>query len=68
MSVPPIVSTAALGLTIAALVCHINGQIAAVINTQARNDPAMRTEAAMALLCAGVDAAHTMGALDGVRS
>ncbi|WP_326700247.1 hypothetical protein OG909_24945 [Streptomyces sp. NBC_01754] len=68
MSVQPMVISAALGPRVAAFTCHINGRAAAVINTQVGADPAMRTQAALALLCAGVDAAQTMGALDGVRS
>lgn len=67
MSVQPLVVSTALGPHVAALTCRINGQLAAVINTQIRADPIMRTEAAMALLCIGIDAARTMGALDGVR-
>ncbi|MBV7671418.1 hypothetical protein STHAL_18375 [Streptomyces halstedii] len=68
MSVQPIVISAALGPRVAAFTCRIDGRPAAVVNTRIRVNPAMHTQAAMALLCAGVDAAHTMGALDGVRS
>ncbi|MYR73023.1 MULTISPECIES: hypothetical protein [unclassified Streptomyces] len=68
MSVQPIVISAALGPRVAAFTCRIDGRPAAVVNTRIRVNPVMRTQAAMALLCAGVDAAQTMGALDGVRS
>ena len=68
MSVQPIVISAALGPRVSAFTCRINGRQAAVVNTQIRADPAMHTQAALALLCSGIDAAQTMGALDGVRS
>lgn len=68
MSVPPAVLTAALGLNIAAVTCRIDGQPVAVVNIRTRVDPVMRTQATWALLCAGIDAAHAMGALHGVRS
>ncbi|MFD4662503.1 hypothetical protein [Streptomyces halstedii] len=68
MSVQPIVISAALGPRVAAFTCRIDGRPAAVVNTRISVNPIMRTQAAMALLCAGVDAAQTMGALDGVRS
>lgn len=67
MSVAPIVITAALGLNVAALTCRINGRPTAVINTQARADPTLHTQAVMALLCCGIDAGQAMGALNGVR-
>lgn len=67
MSVAPIVITAALGPKVAAVTGQIKGRPTAVVNTRARADPAMHTQAAWALLCAGIDAAQTMGALDGVR-
>lgn len=67
MSEAPIVITAALGQNVAAVTGQIDGRPTAVINTRARADPAMYNQATWALLCAGVDAAHTMGALDGVR-
>ena len=63
----PIVIAVALGPHVAALTCLINGRRAAVVNTRTRADPVMRTQACLALLAAGIDAAHTMGALDGVR-
>lgn len=67
MSAAPIVITAALGLKIAAITCLINGRHAAAINIRARTDPTLCTEAAIALLCCGIDAGHAMGALHGVR-
>lgn len=67
MSIQPIVTSADLGPHVAAFTCQIHRRPAAVINTRTRADPVMHTQAAMALLCAGIDAAQTMGALDGVR-
>lgn len=68
VSIQPYVTTADLGPRIAAVTCRINGRPAAVINTTARTDPLLRTQVALALLGAGIDAGHTMGALNGVRS
>jgi hypothetical protein len=67
MHAEPIVIAVALGPHVAALTCRINGRLAAAINTRTRTDPVMRTEAGLALLGAGVDAAHAMGAINGVR-
>jgi hypothetical protein len=68
MSITPIVITAALGQNVAAFTCRINGRPAAVINTRTRTDPTLHTQAAMALLCGGIDAGAAMGVLHGVRS
>lgn len=67
MSVQPIVIGAELGPSVAAFTCNIDGRRAAVVNTRVRADPEMRTQAAWALLCAGIDAAQTIGAFDGVH-
>lgn len=67
MSAQPIVTSTDLGPNVAAVTCTIRRRPAAVINTRTRADPTLCTQAAMALLCAGIDAAHTMGALGGVR-
>jgi len=67
MSTQPIISSTDLGPNVAAVTCTIRRRRAAVINTRTRADPIMRNQAAMALLCIGIDAAQTMGALDGVR-
>lgn len=67
MSAVPIVITAPLGQNIAAFTCQIDGRHAAVINTRARTDPTLHTQAAMVLLCCGIDAGQAMGALHGVR-
>ena len=63
------VITADLGPNIAALTCRIEGRPVAVINTAARDDPAMRTQAAWALVGIGLDAGSILeGELNGVRS
>lgn len=67
MSELPIVISAELGPHVAAFTCRIDGRPAAVINIRTRVDSTMRTQASWALLCAGADAAQTMGALHGVR-
>ncbi|MFF9639434.1 hypothetical protein ACF1D2_33245 [Streptomyces bacillaris] len=63
----PLITTVAMGPHVAALTCRINGRVHAVINTRARSDPRIRTEAAVALIGAGMDAGRTLGAIDGVR-
>ncbi|MFE9363726.1 hypothetical protein ACFYNN_13095 [Streptomyces sp. NPDC006978] len=68
MSTEPIVVTTALGPYVAAFTARLDERLVAVVNTQVRADPVMHTQAAFALLCAGIDAAQTMGALNGVRS
>jgi len=67
MQSEPIVIAVALGPHVAALTCLINGRRTAVVNTLARTDSRIRNQAAMALLCAGIDAGSTMGAINGVR-
>ncbi|ONI48676.1 MULTISPECIES: hypothetical protein [unclassified Streptomyces] len=62
----PIVISVALGPHVAAITSRINGRLHAVINTRARSDPRIRTEAAVALVGAGMDAGRTLGALHGV--
>lgn len=57
-----------LGPRVAAFTCRTHGRPAAVINERAAHDPVLYTQAAWVLLCCGIDAAHTMGALSGVRS
>lgn len=64
----PTVVAADLGRSVAALTFRIHGQPAAVINVEARDDPAMRTQAAWALVSAGIDAGSIIGALHGIRS
>jgi hypothetical protein len=56
-----------LGPRVAAFTCRVHGRPAAVINTRAAHQPVLHTQAAMALLCCGIDAAHALGALSGVR-
>ena len=68
MHTPPRGITADLGTHIAAFTCRINGQPTAVVNQAAAHNPAMRTEALAALLCAGLDAGAILGALHGIRS
>ncbi len=63
----PIVISVALGPHVAAITGIINGRLHAVVNTRARADPRIRTEAAVALVVAGMDAGRTLGALHGVR-
>ncbi|MFJ6615414.1 hypothetical protein ACIQPT_34635 [Streptomyces sp. NPDC091289] len=63
----PIVISVALGPHVAALTCRIDGRPTAVINTLARTDPRICTEAAIALVGAGMDAGRTLGAIHGVR-
>jgi hypothetical protein len=62
------VTVADLGPKVAALTCQIEGRPAAVINSAARDDPAMRAHAACALVSIGLDAGSIMGALNGIRS
>ena len=62
------VITADLGPRVAAFTCRIDGRPAAVVNSAARHDKIMRTEAATALLCAGIDAGLILGALHGICS
>lgn len=57
-----------LGPRVAAFTCRAHGRPAVVINTQAAHQPVLRMQAAVAMLCCGIDAAHTLGALSGVRS
>ena len=64
----PIVISAPLGPTVAAVTCRVNGRPTAVINTLARTEPRIRTQAAVALIGCGIDAGRTLGALHGVRS
>jgi hypothetical protein len=59
--------TADLGPNVAALTCQIDGRPVAVINTATAHNPTMRTQAAAALLYAGMDAGLILGALHGVR-
>lgn len=68
MSASPLVVSTALGPHVAAFTARINGRLVGVVNTRIRADPVMRTQAGLALLCAGIDAAQTIGALNGVRS
>lgn len=68
MSAQPIVIATELGQNVAAVTGSINGRPTAVLNTRVRADPLMYSQAAWALLCIGIDAAQTMGALNGVRS
>lgn len=63
----PIVISVALGPHVAALTCRINGRPSAVINTFARHDSRIRSQAAIAMLGCGIDAGLALGALDGVR-
>lgn len=62
------VLTADLGPSVAAFTAYSHGRPVAVVNTAARHDPAIRTQAAWALLCVGMDAGAILGALNGVRS
>jgi hypothetical protein len=64
----PYVISEDLGPRAAAFTCRIHGRPTAVINTRAAREPVLYTQAAMALLCCGIDAAHALGALSGVRS
>ncbi|QQZ56900.1 hypothetical protein IFE09_27265 [Streptomyces microflavus] len=63
----PIIISTALGPHVAAITTRINGRLTAVVNTLAGTDPRIRTEAAVALVVAGMDAGRTLGALHGVR-
>ncbi|MEU0102439.1 hypothetical protein [Streptomyces sp. NPDC006267] len=62
----PIVISVELGPHVAAYTTRINGRLHAVVNTRARADPRIRTEAAVALVGAGMDAGRTLGAIHGV--
>lgn len=61
------VIAAELGTNIAALTCRINGRPTAVINQAAAHNCQLRTQAAYALVGAGMDAGLVLGALHGVR-
>jgi len=63
----PRVFTANLGPKVAAVTAQIDGEPAAVVNTQAAYDMTLRREAAWALLCVGLDAGLILGALHGIR-
>lgn len=67
MPVRTIVVAAPLGANVAAFTCRVRGQPAAVVNVAAGDDPALRTQAALALAAAGIDAGTILGALDGIR-
>ncbi|WP_411119028.1 hypothetical protein [Streptomyces sp. 058-1L] len=62
----PIVISTELGPHVAAFTTCIDGRIHAVLNTRARSDPRIRTEATVALVGAGMDAGRALGALHGV--
>lgn len=59
--------TADLGPRVAAFTCRIDGLTVAVVNASVAHNPALRKQAAAALLCAGMDAGLILGALHGVR-
>jgi hypothetical protein len=61
------VVAANLGPEVAALVLEIDGQPAAVINSEAAHNKKLRRQAAWALLCVGLDAGLILGALHGIR-
>lgn len=63
----PRVFTANLGPKVAAVTAEIHGEPAAVINTEAARSRKLRHEAALALVCAGLDAGLIIGALHGIR-
>lgn len=67
MRVSTQVTTADLGPSVAALTCFIEGRPVAVVNTAAEHNPAIRTQAALALLSVGLDAGLVLGAVNGVR-
>ena len=62
------VITGNLGAKVAAFACRIDGRPVAIINTEAAYRPELRTQAAFALVGAGLDAGLILGALHGVRS
>ena len=61
------VITAELGPHIAAFTCRIYGTPTAVINQAAAHNRQLRSQAAYALVGAGMDAGLALGALHGVR-
>lgn len=61
------VLTGNLGPKVAAVTCRIDGRPVAVINTEASTNPEIRTQAAFALIGAGLDAGLILGALHGIR-
>lgn len=66
---PHTVLSADLGTNVAAFTARSGGDAVAVINTAAATDPEMRTQAAVALVTAGLDAGQILGALaHGTRS
>lgn len=65
-SASPVI-TGNLGPKVAAFTCRINGRPVAVINTEAAHQPELRTQAAFALIGAGLDAGLILGALHGIR-
>jgi len=62
------VLTGNLGPKVAAFTTRIDGRPVAVINSEARVNPELRTQAAFALIGAGLDAGLVLGAIRGVRS
>lgn len=52
--------SADLGAAVAAIHVIVRRQPVVVVNTRARADPRMKSQALGALLCVGVDAAHAM--------
>lgn len=61
------VLTGNLGPRVAAFTTRIDGRPVAVINTEARTNPELRTQAAFALVGAGLDAGLILGAIHGIR-
>lgn len=62
------VMSADLGPCVAALTCYVEGKPVAVVNAAVKHNPAMRTQAAWALVSVGLDAGLVLGAISGVRS
>lgn len=62
------VLTGNLGPKVAAFTTKIDGRPVAIINTEASTNPELRTQAAFALIGAGLDAGLVLGAIRGVRS
>ncbi|MFD3535193.1 hypothetical protein [Streptomyces sp. NPDC058664] len=62
------VLTGNLGPKVAAFTIRIDGRPVAVINSEASTNPELRTQAAFALIGAGLDAGLVLGAIHGVRS
>lgn len=61
------VLTGNLGPRVAAFTTRIDGRPVAVINTEVRTNPELRTQAAFALVGAGLDAGLILGAIHGIR-